>query len=148
MKLPYGITGFYNVKEVPPPSVEEKRFKDICYAVLLHHNGTVLSFHTQLGATNFYQVQVKVFNRLIYILLNAHYPIIAFATEVKDSYILFTDESILSQGFSPYYTVYSKEELSKTFSLNTEHSLNDAELQQIAYWKPEKIGDLLFNFWD
>ena len=26
--------------------------------------------------------------------------------------------------------------------------LNRAEIKQIAYWKPKRMGDIVFNFWD
>lgn len=26
--------------------------------------------------------------------------------------------------------------------------LNSAELEQIAYWKPETVGQIIFNYWD
>jgi hypothetical protein len=38
--------------------------------------------------------------------------------------------------------------LLKLPNLHNDNELNSAELKQIAYWKPETIGELIFNFWD
>lgn len=26
--------------------------------------------------------------------------------------------------------------------------LNSAELKQLAYWKPETVGQIIYNYWD
>jgi hypothetical protein len=28
------------------------------------------------------------------------------------------------------------------------HSLDHAELEQISYWRPSTVGELIFNYWD
>jgi len=37
---------------------------------------------------------------------------------------------------------------SKKGILQNDNDLNSAELEQVAYWKPERIGEVIFNYWD
>ena len=117
----------------------------------------VLNFKEQQVATNFIDVEAKVFNKHLHILLNVHYPFIAFAIDVEYGKITFIDEPELFNQFSPFYNVLDTKELnapvllrlgSKKSIVQNENELNSVELKQIAFWKPEIIGDLIFNYWD
>lgn len=55
----------------------------------------------------------------------------------------------------PFYKVLSKEELNEPLgirnskgkvSLENKNNLNSSELEQILYWKPNTIGEVMFNF--
>lgn len=35
-----------------------------------------------------------------------------------------------------------------SFLIKNDNQLNNAELAQIAYWKPITIGEVLYNYWD
>ena len=106
-------------------------------------------------ATNFLNVEVEIFNRHLHILLNVHYPYIAFAFEVEYGKISFMDEPELSKQFSPFYDVLDTQELnipvilsSKNSIIQNDNELNNYELEQIAYWEPERIWDIVFNDWN
>lgn len=32
--------------------------------------------------------------------------------------------------------------------LDNEHNLHDAELKELAFWKPKTVGEVVFNDWD
>ncbi|MBQ4870072.1 hypothetical protein IHQ11_26860 [Priestia megaterium] len=98
-----------------------------------------------------------MFNREIYVLLNAYYPFLAFASTVEFQHINFINDPMLSKDFIPFYKVLSKEELHEPLdirnsrgkvSLENENDLNSSELEQIDYWKPNTVGEVMFNFWD
>ncbi len=163
MKLPNGVTGFYYAKHNKPPTIDEKQFKQICFSIISRNGGKVLNFKEQQVATNFIDVEAKDFNKNLHILLNVHYPFIAFAfafafaIDVEYGKITFIDEPELFNQFSPFYNVLDTKELnapvvlrlgSKKSIVQNENELNSAELKQIAYWKPEIIGDIIFNYWD
>jgi len=40
------------------------------------------------------------------------------------------------------------EELHKPLFEYQYNNLNKAEVAQMKYWKPQRIGDIIFNFWD
>ncbi|MBP1993030.1 hypothetical protein [Paenibacillus eucommiae] len=146
MILPNGITGFYDSKNNKPPYVDGKQFKQICFAIATDNGGEVLEFREPQYPMNFYNVKVEIFNNHFHILLNEHYHYLAFAAIVEFGYINFIDESRLLKSFSSFYKVLSTKELNEP--LLPRHELNTAELAQVAYWKPEKIGEVIYNYWD
>lgn len=157
MKLPNGITGFCKSEVDLPPQVDEKQFKQICFNIVLRNGGKVKKFNSSGYITNFYSTQIELFDKQFFILLNEHYPFLAFASNVEYCDIKFLDMPILFEQFSTYYKVIKTEKLnesvilrpgSKNGILQNEHELNSAELKQIAYWKPETIGNIIFNYWD
>ncbi|MFD4707853.1 hypothetical protein ACFWM3_23830 [Gottfriedia sp. NPDC058432] len=71
-----------------------------------------------------------------------------FPSAVNFGEINFIEVSHLKEEFSPFYIVLSKKELNEPLLLKSENELNSAELNQMAYWKPNRIGEVLFNHWD
>ncbi|MDF2066764.1 hypothetical protein [Bacillus sp. Cr_A10] len=119
-------------------------------------NGKILLVQPQVTA-NFFDVEAKIFNKHLHILLNVHYPFMAFAFDVEYGKIIFIDEPELFKQFSPFYNVLDTKELnapvilrldSKKSIVQNDNEFNSDELKQIAYWKPERIGDIIFNYWD
>lgn len=105
---------------------------------------------------NFYETEVKVFNKHFYILLNEHYPYLAFASVVEFGKINFIDVPELKQ-FSSLYKVLSVKELNEPLAFDpgskrgiipNDNDLNSAELEQVAYWQPKNVGEVIFNYWD
>lgn len=157
MYLLNGVTGFSHDKSDPAPTIDGKKFKKICFAVVSENNGVVLSFEEPKVATNFYKVTVKIFDNHVYILLNSSYPFLAFASSVEYGSINFIDNHPLGRMFSPFYIVLSSLELNETLLvkkargkviLGIDNELSDAEIMELFYWKPSNIGDVVFNFWD
>lgn len=156
MKLPPGITGFYDSKNNKPPKVDGKQFKQVCATLVNRSGGNVLAFKEPDYPMNFYDIEVEVFHKHFHILLNKHYPYLAFASVVEYGKINFIDVPELKQLRS-LYKVLRVEELNEPLVLNPdskegilqkENDLNRAELEQVAYWKPNRIGEVIFNYWD
>ncbi|MGG2027450.1 hypothetical protein AB1282_17270 [Gottfriedia sp. S16(2024)] len=147
MKLLNGITGFYEKQNVPPKT-DGKQFEKLCFSIINQYKGTILNFQEPQVATNFFAMEVNVSNKHSYILLNAHYPFSAFASAVNFGEINFIDVPQIKEELSPYYKVLCTKELNEPLLFNSSNELNRAELNQIAYWKPERIGEVLFNHWD
>lgn len=148
MNLPYGITGFYRSEDSKPPSVNGKQFKQLCFDLVSRNGGKVRSVTSPQYPANFYCAQVEFSGDLIYILLNEHYPYLAFASFVEFGDITFIDVQALRALFDPYYQVIDITELNATVDLSLIMGLNSAEVEQIAYWKPSTIGQIIFNHWD
>ena len=147
MILLNGITGFYE-KQNEPPKTDGKQFKRLCFSIINQNKGTILNFQEPQIASNFYSMEVKISNKHFSILLNAHYPFLAFASAVNFGEINFIEVPHLKEEFSPFYIVLSTKVLNEPLLLKSENELNKAELNQIEYWKPERIGEVLFNHWD
>ncbi|MCR8929761.1 hypothetical protein NLI92_005272 [Priestia megaterium] len=157
MNLPNGITGFYSSTDNKSNEIDEKHFKNICFNLVGKKQGRILKIDEPNLATNFLKVKVDISNQELYVLLNAYYPFLALASTVEFQHINFIDDPALSKDFMPFYKVLSKEELSEPLnirkskgklSLENKNKLNSSELEQIFYWKPKTVGEVIFNFWD
>lgn len=131
--------------DIQPP--DSHHFKELCFMLMMQCGGKVLGFKEPQIATNFFDVEVSLFQKQLHILLNENYPFLAFASHVEYFYIHFCEEPELNKLFSPYYRVLGTKELSAPLDLK-ENELDPSELQQIAYWKPVTLGEVIFNFWD
>ncbi len=157
MNLPNGVTGFYSSIDNKPNEIDKNHFKSICFNLVRKNQGKILKIDEANLASNFLKVKVDVFNREIYVLLNAYYPFLALASTVEFQHLNFIDVPVLSKDFMPFYKVLSKEELNEPLdirrskgkvSLENKHNLDNSELEQIFYWKPKTVGEVMFNFWD
>ena len=149
MMLPNGITGFYEPGS-HKPQIDRPLFKQIGYSALSRHGGNIIEFHAPQYPANYYDVHAEMSGSPFFILLNEHYPFLAFASAVEYGNIQFMDIPALHEDFSPFYRIMSKAELCKPFnlSLTRDYEIRSAELEQITYWKPETIGQIIYNYWD
>lgn len=149
MKLPEGVSGFHNSKtNSPPPKVDGRLFKYLCFKFALHSGGKVIDFHEPRFPVNFYCIQIELGGNRFFILLNEHYPYLAFASEVDFNNIKFIDQPGIYEHFAPFYQIFSTDKLNVPFDQSMVETLYDAELEQISYWKPERVGEIIFTYWD
>ena len=150
MNLPNGVTGFYRAEDSEPSSLNGKQFKQLCFDFVFRIRGRVISISPPQYPANFYCARVETSKEIIYILLNEHYPYLTFASSVELGNIKFIDVPALNALFDSFYQVTGTAVLNASVdqSLLLKMELNSAELEQIAYWKPETIGQIIFNHWD
>lgn len=147
MELPNGVTGFYEGSN-EPPKMDSKQLKSLCFNYVKTNGGKILEVWEPRECTNFFDIKVSLRDKSFHILLNEHYPLLAFASDVNFNQINFIDEPSLSELFSSFYNVLKVEELHNPLFEYQYNNLNKAEVAQIKYWKPQRIGDIIFNFWD
>lgn len=72
------------------------------------------------------------------------------AGDVSPLPLRFVDCELLAQEFRATggYEVLSREELERSIHPNDLQQLLTAEIEQAKYWRPRRIGDVVFNFWD
>jgi hypothetical protein len=141
--------------------VELKSFKTLCYAAAIAVQGKVIEFQEADASRNFHRLlmEMNAPKSCVQVFLNEIYPLIAFAAPTKYTFNLefIIDVPALSQHFSGarfgnQYRVLSKQELETLFDFANEksyaHLLLPAEVSQIKYWCPQRVGDIIFNFWD
>jgi hypothetical protein len=91
-------------------------------------------------------------SEIVCIVLNAHYPIVAFADPVAESEVQlrFRDSPELAQAFGVFglYKIALAHELQSTPTPDTLGKLSLAEQKQVEYWNPQRIDGILFNWWD
>ncbi|XKE95590.1 hypothetical protein LG326_04425 [Metaplanococcus flavidus] len=152
MELPYGISGFYNSDEPKPPEVDVSEYKKICYDFAEKLNGEVLEFTDSLYPANFHKAFFKLPETDVCLVMNKHYPILAFAKTVEALKIQFINFPEGTAAVPDGYTVLPSELLEAPVPENLNElpgeGLNKGEIEQIKYWKPETVGQIIFNFWD
>jgi hypothetical protein len=147
MLLANGITGFTNEKSMPP-KVNQDEFKKICYQVSNYLRFRIEEFDFNLIGKNFYYVKITYRGEILYIMVNAQYPVMGFATAIDAFNIQYTDNETLKSEFENFYIVLSLSDLEKPIKKDDLNSLHAVEREQIAYYEPEKFGEIIFNYWD
>lgn len=63
---------------------------------------------------------------------------------------MFVDHDVLADSLSAAgnYDVLSRDELERALSQQDIQLLSPVEIELIQYWKPARLGDVVFNFWD
>ncbi len=159
MILANGVTGFFDPTDNQPIPVDEKQFKQLCHSIVKSNNGTFKKTIDSAYPMNFYHAHISFNTEQLHVLLNKHYPLLAFASSVEYESIEFIDIPHLVKPFSSFYKVLHTEELKqpvivqihskqKHDFLQNNHDLNLTELKNIKYWKPKIIGEIIFNYWD
>lgn len=157
MILLNGVTGFFDEKNQPSNLQDSKLFKQVCYYVMNKLDGKLIGFKEPHATAHFYHATIRISEKVTHLLLNPYYNFLAFASSVSFGEIVFIDDPLLSRELVDYYRVLSSVELNRSLSvmqkagkfyLDHQNELNTYELQQIAYWKPKTVGEVIFNHWD
>ena len=150
--LPRGVTGFYDHAEAPPPTVDIKAFRAFCYRLARAIGAQVTEPEPdEARAVHNYDAMPFNFRGEPYLIVcNRHKPLLGIATYF-DGYdlIRFGDLPIqLDQvDFGPFHLI-SGVTLNEEPTAELYSELSPAELEQIDYWEPEKVGHIIFNQWD
>lgn len=147
MLLHNGITGFLDDKALlPMTSCDE--FKRICYEIAINLKFNIENFDFKLEGKNFYSAKVKLNNDTIFVLLNAYYPIVAFALKISPFNNEYLDCGKLSNEFIKSYHILTVLELESSIINEEKECLNDCELKQLKYYNPSNLAGVIFNYWD
>lgn len=127
-------------------------YKELCHRLARDMGADLLDFVESLYPANFYKAVFHFQAGDICLVLNKHYPLLAFAKTADSVKIEFIDYPDGKALISDDYTVLSKNELDAPVPKNSDElrsgGLNKGEVKQIKYWKPERMGEIVFNFWD
>lgn len=162
--LPRGVTGFHGRQGEGPGTVDLKAFKQACFAAARSvrakvievrgagSDGTARSYHQALlrldqGGTP--QGRAPA----ILVLCNAHAPLIALADPAHHvaASPVFIDVPALAERLGQVAAdlrMLVVADLEQPVTPESIAELNDAEVQQLRYWRPARIGDVVFNHWD
>lgn len=153
MKLQRGITGFRHVGDEPLPEIDLRAFRTVFHEVACKVAATVVHNPRRNPNVecNFVDALLKTDEDEIVVLLNCVHPLVALTAKFAGGGpIEFRDVPALTAAFSDYpeYTVLSTEVLSQQPTADMLTLLGEAELEQCNYWKPTRLGDVIFNYWD
>jgi hypothetical protein len=150
-RLPRGITGF----DATDHRVSVLSFTTACHAAARQLRGRVQHVRDAAGQVtpNFHEALVSWNDgaEAVRVLCNAHHPMIAFASPTNcegDTRLDFVDCPEVAGPLRAEFHILSLETVCAGTSPEALVQLGDAELDQMRYWKPQRIGDLIFNFWD
>jgi len=150
--LPKGLTGF-DALELDGVSVE--RFTTICQTAAKRVDGNLIQVRAAYVQVtpNFHEavMTLRGGKETVRVLCNAHIPIVAFAspaTRAGDICLKFLDCPDLARWFSGEFTVLRAQDACAGIAPSAISELGEAELDQLHYWNPKRIGDVIFNYWD
>lgn len=147
MILPRGITGFGGLDTELPPRQDEKAFRRLCYSIAQGNGETVTEVDADTTERNFYFAKIQKYDASVFILQNIHYPYIAFAQrDASGAFIMTNPPQWLRLPEGPMRFLGPSELNQDWRGLSGE--LCPEELEQIHYWNPQTVGEILFNTWD
>jgi len=133
------------------PPVE---FKRACYAVAQADGGSIEGFDASLISRNFYMATLKTSTDRFVVLCNCIHPYLAFMcfdpAFVRLGCVPFTEPTHLGAlfaaltKFEPLDAGWLMSEL-QDYMLE---SLTTVEREQVRYWKPTIVGEVVFHNWD
>jgi len=151
MVLPQGITGFAEGgRGVAAPTVDFRSFARACHMAARAGSGRVERVEAASYPRNYHRAILRLGAAPVAVLCNAHHPWIAFAEASENLPLRFTDAVALAARFSDEFPC----EVLDFTTLETHPDeavlagLGDAERKQVGYWRPRRIGDIIFNSWD
>ena len=147
MILPRGITGFWSVNAAPLPLLEEKAFCQMCYSIALENGGTVTEVDTDTAIRNFYSAKLSRYDQSVFLLQNIHYPYAAFAQRDTSGGFIWISQPEWLQLPEGSVRFLSPSELTRDWH-DLCGELSSEELEQIRYWNPQTVGEIVFNTWD
>lgn len=154
MLLLRGITGFWNASEAPLASADIPVFRGHCYEVARQIGARVvvdIKPNAQ-GLSSFVVIVLETKSGVVAVLLHSYHPVMAFAAPpiTAGMPLQFLDCPELANAFSNLgiYELALAAELERPLTPSDLSELSDAELTQVKYWKPRRIGDVAFNYWD
>lgn len=155
LPLPRGISSGMSVPDVTKIGFDA--FKDACEHAALLLRGKMENAYDAYARPHFSYHEAKLsydFGRKsCSVLCSVYYPVIGFATvgSRRDSYELtFTDNAMLSTAIGEKLSghVLSAEDANRGTTQEIIELLDEAEKKDVRYWKPRRVGDVIFNQWD
>ncbi|MBF5032143.1 MULTISPECIES: hypothetical protein [unclassified Micromonospora] len=148
MRLPPGATGFH----APGGRADVRAFTAVCHHAARALGATIAGV-TPAGVTpSFHTVGIAAARHHVAVLRHVTVPFIAFARPraVGDATVTFVDHPGLAPVLATLSDarVLTADQLGIPLSQADLSALDRAEHDQIGYWTPATVGELLFNFWD
>ena len=147
MILPRGITGFGGINTNPPLFLDEKAFRRMCHALARENGGAVTEVDTDTAVRNFYSAKLSRYDQSVFLLQNIHYPYAAFAQRDTSGGFIWISQPEWLQLPEGSVRFLSPSELTRDWH-DLRGELSPEELDQIHYWNPQTVGEIVFNTWD
>lgn len=141
-----GISGFDTSARV-----DFRQFKAAAYAATQTVGAKVISSAAADGVTpSFHVIEVVLADQRVAIICNRCFPLIAIVQyPPMIAGVEFIDVPALKNALSRTgFELPLNSELERTLEAKDLEVLGSGERRQIEYWKPRRIADVIFNWWD
>ncbi|MEV7007756.1 hypothetical protein [Streptosporangium sp. NPDC051022] len=157
-RLPRGATGFRDAGEPSAEPMDRREFARVVHAVARRTNGGVLAVDHAETVRSFRSAVLVHRDRKVEVVGHLLLPFLALARpgEEGDMTVSFLDDPDVARalgelgelgGCGPY-RLLSVAELTLSTSRADLSELAAVELEQLRYWNPGTVGEVLFNHWD
>lgn len=142
MQLPAGATGFFEAGTFREP-IQRGEFLQLVYQLARESRCTVEETDTSLCGKNFYAAQIVRNSGTEILFMNAYTGHLACSDCWEAQPLRFTAPSAMLAALLPPNHVAGAAHRCGAAGL-----LAPAEQEQLRYWQPNTIREILFNFWD
>jgi hypothetical protein len=151
--VPRGATGFKDSETEPLPVTDSRLFVSACHEAARRAGYRVVEITRSSATRSFHSAVLTSQDRKVAVLGHGHLPLMAIAQvpAAGSTSVVFADgshELELALEASETFRLLRAEELRLPLEQVDLSRLDPAERRQIAYWSPETLGELLFNYWD
>jgi hypothetical protein len=150
MKLSTGATGFGS--GTTHETADLSAFTALCHHAARATNGTVTHVIAAGVTPSFHTINIAHRQHHTAVLRHATLPLLAFAAPRSDgeTTLTFLDDHDLAAAITEVsdLQIMTARQLSTPLTQTDLSDLHPSEHNQINYWKPNTVGELLFNFWD
>jgi hypothetical protein len=151
MKLPTGATGFGDMV-IDPATRRLRELGTICHHAARRTGGRVTSLAGPGATPNFYAATIAYEDDTIAVVRHGLLALLAVARAPgpHDVRLVWVERPGLAETLREVteLRVLTLAELLTDVNRADLSELRPSELEQIAYWKPETVGELLFHWWD
>ncbi|WP_139209569.1 hypothetical protein [Paenibacillus sp. NFR01] len=146
--LPKGTTGFTSSAN-SLTILDVKPFIGLVYSIL---RGTMEWEDIDLKGKNYFYFSIMSDDQEYHVLLNAYFPYVGISRSFNNNKFSFMSSEEINNQFiiltECNYVLLGKEELDKELTDTDFLELDNAELEQLNYWKPRIVSEIIFNNWD
>ena len=130
-----------------PLFLDKKTFRRMCHALARENGGAVTEVDTDTAVRNFYSAKLSRYDQFVFVLQNIHYPYAAFARRDTSGGFIWISQPEWLQLPEGSVRFLSPSELTRDWH-DLCGELAPEDLEQIRYWNPQTVGEIVFNTWD
>lgn len=152
IRVARGASGFWRHGDAPLPQVDVVTFKTVCHAVARSIRGTVDEAALAGVTPNFQVALITAPGIRSSVLCHEVLPVVAFAASPPQAGVPLTNFVCPPAWANAFevggFRLLDVDELSTPLATADTSGLAEAELEQVRYWRPSTVGELMFNWWD
>lgn len=152
MLLRNGVTGFFSQRETIPAS-KEKLIRSKVFQLVTYDKNLKIKNIDCAYPKNYMRVVLSFHDLILELYINLYYEYLYMdPTSKSNFYKTNIPIEIIESLFPCLSDSQVQEEIkylnNKAKGLDLPHELNDTEIQQVLYFRPRKVFEILFNEWD